>query len=287
VILLLKSLGVQDLLQFHFMDPPPQDNMLNSMYQLWILGAFDNQGALTPLGKNMSEFPLDPPLSKMLLISLQLDCSEEVLIIVSMLSVPSIFYRPKGREEEADHIHEKLQVPESDHLTLLNTFLQWKMHKYTSSWCAQNFVHLKAMRKVREVRSQLREIMLSKKMKLKSTGNEWDCVRKCICSAYFQHAARIKGNSCSVFSFKAKSLIKHVLLFTRITGIGEYINCRTGMPCCLHPHSSLYAMGFTPDYVVYHELLMTSKEYMHFVTAVEPEWLAELGSIFFSVKAKK
>lgn len=48
VVLLLKSLGVQDLLQFHFMDPPPEDNMLNSMYQLWILGALDNTGAVAP-----------------------------------------------------------------------------------------------------------------------------------------------------------------------------------------------------------------------------------------------
>lgn len=46
VVLLLKSLGVQDLLQFHFMDPPPEDNMLNSMYQLWILGALDNTGVV-------------------------------------------------------------------------------------------------------------------------------------------------------------------------------------------------------------------------------------------------
>lgn len=43
-VLLLKSLGVQDLLQFHFMDPPPQDNILNSLYQLWILGALDHTG---------------------------------------------------------------------------------------------------------------------------------------------------------------------------------------------------------------------------------------------------
>lgn len=50
VVLLLKSLGVRDLLQFHFMDPPPQDNMLNSMYQLWILGALDNIGNLNSLG---------------------------------------------------------------------------------------------------------------------------------------------------------------------------------------------------------------------------------------------
>ena len=34
MVLLLKSLGVQDLLEFDFMDPPPEDNMLNSMYQV-------------------------------------------------------------------------------------------------------------------------------------------------------------------------------------------------------------------------------------------------------------
>lgn len=45
----------------------------------------------------------------------------------------------------------------------------------------------------------------------------------------------------------------------RLKGIGEYVNCRTGMPCHLHPTSALFGMGFTPDYVVYHELIMTSK----------------------------
>lgn len=51
------------------------------------------------------------------------------LFLVSMLSVPSIFYRPKGREEEADSVREKFQVPESDHLTYLNVYLQWKQNK--------------------------------------------------------------------------------------------------------------------------------------------------------------
>ena len=62
------------------------------------------------------------------------------------------------------------------------------------------------------------------------------------------------------------------------------MNVRTGMPCNLHPTSSLFGMGFTPDYVVYHELVMTSKEYMQNVTAVDGEWLAELGPMFYSVK---
>jgi pre-mRNA-splicing factor ATP-dependent RNA helicase DHX38/PRP16 len=56
------------------------------------------------------------------------------------------------------------------------------------------------------------------------------------------------------------------------------------MPCHLHPSSALYGLGYTPDYVCYHELVFTSKEYMQCVSAVEPEWLAELGPMFFSIK---
>lgn len=92
-----------------------------------------------------------------------------------------------------------------------------------------------------------------------SSGIDWDIVRKAICSSYFHNAARMKG-------------------------IGEYANLRTGIPCVLHPSSAIYALGFTPDYVVYHELVMTSKEYMQCVTAVNPNWLAEMGPMFFSVK---
>ncbi|KAF7244556.1 Pre-mRNA-splicing factor ATP-dependent RNA helicase PRP16 [Varanus komodoensis] len=259
VVLLLKSLGVQDLLQFHFMDPPPEDNMLNSMYQLWILGALDNTGGLTSTGRLMVEFPLDPALSKMLIVSCDMGCSSEILLIVSMLSVPAIFYRPKGREEESDQVREKFAVPESDHLTYLNVYLQWKNSSYSSLWCNEHFIHAKAMRKVREVRAQLKDIMVQQRMSLASCGTDWDVVRKCICAAYFHQAAKLKG-------------------------IGEYVNIRTGMPCHLHPTSSLFGMGYTPDYVVYHELVMTTKEYMQCVTAVDGEWLAELGPMFYSIK---
>ncbi|XP_077420453.1 pre-mRNA-splicing factor ATP-dependent RNA helicase PRP16 isoform X2 [Vanacampus margaritifer] len=259
VVLLLKSLGVQDLLLFHFMDPPPEDNMLNSMYQLWILGALDNTGSLTPTGRMMVEFPLDPALSKMLIVSCDMGCSADILIIVSMLSVPAIFYRPKGREEESDQVREKFSVPESDHLTYLNVYTQWKNNNYSSIWCNDHFIHTKAMRKVREVRSQLKDIMVQQRMNLMSCGSDWDIIRKCICAAYFHQAAKLKG-------------------------IGEYVNVRTGMPCHLHPTSSLFGMGYTPDYIIYHELVMTTKEYMQCVTAVDGEWLAELGPMFYSIK---
>ena len=87
-----------------------------------MLGALDNTGGLTELGRKMVEFPLDPPLSKLLIVSEGLQCSEEILTIVSMLSVPAIFFRPKDRETESDAAREHFQVPESDHLTLLNVY---------------------------------------------------------------------------------------------------------------------------------------------------------------------
>ena len=76
-------------------------------------------------------------------------------------------------------------MPESDHLTYLNVYHQWKANGYSGQWTADHFIHVKAMRKVREVRSQLKEIMEQQKMKLVSAGSEWDVIRKCICAAYF------------------------------------------------------------------------------------------------------
>ncbi|XBI65275.1 hypothetical protein VPH35_045162 [Triticum aestivum] len=218
VVLLLKSLEVENLLHFDFMDPPPQENILNSMYQLWLLGALNNAGGLTNLGWKMVEFPLDPTLAKMLLMGKELGCVDEVLTIVSMLSVPSVFFRPKDREEESDTAREKFFVPESDHLTLLNVYLLWKSNEYSVDWCNAHFLHFKGLQKAREVRSQLVDILNTLKIPQTSCHREWDVVRKAICSAYFQNSARLKG-------------------------VGEYVNCRNGVPCHLHPSSALYGLG--------------------------------------------
>lgn len=266
-VLLLKSLGVKNLLEFDFMDPPPQDNLLTSMYQLWVLGALDNMGNLTPLGQKMSEFPMEPSLAKILIMSVDYQCSEEMLTIVSMLSVPTVFYRPKERQEESDAARERFYVAESDHLTLLHVYSQWRNNGFKDSWCNRHFLHAKLLRKAREVRAQLEDILKSQKLALVSCGTDWDVIRKCITSGYFHQAARVKG-------------------------IGEYRNCRTGVPMHLHPTSALYGLGYTPDFVVYHELTLTSKEYMGTVTAVDPHWLAELGayvsfsnsSVFYSIR---
>jgi pre-mRNA-splicing factor ATP-dependent RNA helicase DHX38/PRP16 len=155
VVLLLKSLNVDNLLDFDFMDPPPQENILNSMYSLWILGALDNTGGLTKLGSKMVEFPVDPPLAQMLIKAEEANCSNEMLTVVAMLSVPSVWYRPKDREEESDSAREKFFVPESDHLTLLNVYQQWKNNGYRNEWCNKHFIQGKGLKKGREVRAQL------------------------------------------------------------------------------------------------------------------------------------
>jgi len=258
-VLLLKTLGVKNLLEFDFMDPPPQDNLLTSMYQLWVLGALDHVGNLTELGRKMSEFPMEPSMAKVLIMSTEYGCSEEVLTIVSMLSVPTVFYRPKERQEESDTARERFYVAESDHLTLLHVYMQWKNNGFKDNWCAKHFLHAKLLRKAREVRAQLEDILRSQKLPVVSCGTDWDIVRKCITSGYFHHAARVKG-------------------------VGEYVNCRTGVPMHMHPTSALYGLGYTPDYVIYHELTLTSKEYMGIVTAVDPYWLAELGAVFYSIR---
>ena len=104
-----------------------------------------------------------------------------------MLSVPSVFYRPKERAEESDAAREKFFDSESDHLTLLHVYTQWKnngqvLHvlitvRYRDSWCDAHFLHSKSLRKAREVRMQLMDIMKVEKMEVLSCGNDWDVVR--------------------------------------------------------------------------------------------------------------
>lgn len=158
-VLTLKAMGINDLLHFDFMDPPPVQTLIAAMEQLYALSALDDEGMLTRLGRKMAEFPLEPPLSKMLIASVDMGCSDEILTIVAMLSVQNVFYRPKDKQAQADQKKAKFFQPEGDHLTLLAVYEAWKAAKFSNPWCYENFIQARSLRRAQDVRKQLLQIM--------------------------------------------------------------------------------------------------------------------------------
>ena len=85
LVLILKAMGINDLISFPFMDPPPIQSLVSAMEQLYALSALDDEGLLTKVGRMMAEFPIEPQLSKMLLTAVDLQCADEILTITAML----------------------------------------------------------------------------------------------------------------------------------------------------------------------------------------------------------
>jgi ATP-dependent RNA helicase DHX8/PRP22 len=253
-VLTLKAMGINDLLGFDFMDPPPPATLVSALEELYNLGALDEEGLLTRLGRKMAEFPLDPPLSKVLIASVDLGCSEEVLTIIGMLSAQNIFYRPREKQAQADQRKAKFAQPEGDHITLLAVYEAWKASGFSKPWCFENFIQERSMRRAQDVRKQLVAIMDRYKLDLVSAGRNYGVVCQAIASGYFAHAARKDPQE-------------------------GYKTIVDGTPVYIHPGSALFQRQ--PDWVVYHELVLTSKEYMRECTAVDPRWFVELAPRFF------
>ncbi|KAF6017629.1 DHX8 [Bugula neritina] len=189
-VLSLKAMGINDMLAFDFMDPPPVQSLISAMEQLHALSALDDEGLLTRLGRRMAEFPLEPMLSKMLIMSVHLACSDEILTIVSMLSVQNVFYRPKDKQQLADQKKAKFHQAEGDHLTLLAVYNSWKNNKFSNPWCYENFVQIRTLKRAQDVRKQMLGIMDRHKLDVVSCGKAVARVQKTICSGFFRNAAK-------------------------------------------------------------------------------------------------
>ncbi|KAI9679273.1 MAG: DEAH-box ATP-dependent RNA helicase prp22 [Caeruleum heppii] len=259
-ILMLKAMGINDLLHFDFMDPPPTNTMLTALEELYALSALDDEGLLTRLGRKMADFPTDPSLGKVLIASVEMGCSDEILSIVAMLSVlgssQTVFYRPKEKQQQADQKKSKFHDPTGDHLTLLNVYNGWKQAKFSNPWCFENFIQARSMRRVQDVRQQLVGIMDRYRHVVVSCGRDTAKVRQALCSGFFRNAARKDPAE------GYKTLIE-------------------GTPVYLHPSSALF--GKPAEHVIFHTLVLTSKEYMHCTTAIEPKWLVSAAPTFFKV----
>jgi pre-mRNA-splicing factor ATP-dependent RNA helicase DHX15/PRP43 len=110
VVLTLKKLGIDDLVHFDFMDPPAPETLMRALELLNYLGALDDEGDLTDLGRKMAELPIDPQHAKMLIMAPQHQCSNEVLSIVALLNVAQVFMRPKEAAKAADEAKSQVRA---------------------------------------------------------------------------------------------------------------------------------------------------------------------------------
>jgi pre-mRNA-splicing factor ATP-dependent RNA helicase DHX15/PRP43 len=146
-VLYLKKLGINDIVHFDYMDPPAPETLMRALEQLNYLGALDDDGNLTHVGEQMSEFPLDPMLSKMIITSSEkYNCTHDILSIVSLISVPNIFIRPRDQQMEADSAKMKFTCQDSDHITMLNAFNAFLNKGKDSDWCWANYVNYRALK---------------------------------------------------------------------------------------------------------------------------------------------
>lgn len=260
-ILVLKAMGINDLLRFDFMDPPAINTMLTALEELYALGALDDEGFLTRLGRKMSDFPMEPSLAKVLIVSVDLGCSDEMVSIVAMLSLLSVFYRPKEKQVQADQKKAKFHDPTGDHLTMLNVYNAWKQNGYSTPWCFENFIQARSMRRARDVRTQMLKIMERYGHKVASCGHDTDCIRRALCAGFFRNAARREEGADG--------------------GPRCYKTLLSGTPVYVHPSSAM--LGKQAEWVIYHELVLTTREYMRWTTSIEPKWLVEAAPTFLKV----
>ncbi|KAM6967689.1 pre-mRNA-splicing factor ATP-dependent RNA helicase DHX16 [Aplochiton taeniatus] len=257
VVLLLKSLGINDLIHFDFMDPPPHETLVLALEQLYALGALNHLGELTKLGRRMAELPVDPMLSKMILASEQYKCSEEVLTIAAMLSVNnSIFYRPKDKVVHADNARMNFVVPGGDHMVLLNVYTQWMESGYSTQWCYENFIQFRSMKRARDVREQLEGLMDRIEVEVVSSQGDIMPIRKAVTAGYFYHTARLSK--------------------------GGYKTVKHQQTVYVHPNSSLFEEQ--PRWLIYHELVFTTKEFMRQVIEIDSAWLLEVAPHYYKNK---
>ncbi|XP_061754251.1 ATP-dependent RNA helicase DHX33 isoform X2 [Nerophis ophidion] len=171
VMLQLMALGIQDVMNFDFMSKPSAEALCSAVEHLELLGAVErNHGhvVLTGLGKKMSRFPLEPRYAKTILLSSNYSCSEEMLSMVSLLSVDTVLYNPPARREEVLAVRKKFMSSGGDHMTLLNIYRAFQKVNGNKEWCRENFVNSRNMSLVKDVRAQLREICLKVRLILQN-----------------------------------------------------------------------------------------------------------------------
>ena len=263
VVLTLKKLGIDDLVHFDFMDPPAPETLMRALEVLNYLGALDDEGDLTDLGRQMAELPLDPQLSKMLICSPDYNCSNEIVSIVAAMSVPQIFLRPRENAKAADEAKAQFVDQTSDHITLLNAYATYEEVPQAErrDWCWNNFINDRSISSAESVKKQLTGIMKRLDIPLvtcRSANGNYDtnAIRMALTNAMYMQTAYLQR-------------------------AGNYLTVKDNQIVYLHPSSSVEGK---PQWVLFEEFALTSKNYIRTVTTTRGEWLVEMAPHYFDLE---
>ena len=206
----------------------------------------------------MSNFPLEPQLSKMLLSAQDYNCTNEILSIVALLSAPLVFVRPKEKRAAADAVHAQFAHREGDHLTLLNVYHAYKQAENPNTFCFQNYLNMRSLKNADNVRTQLAKLMLKLNLKLTSPSMDnmnfyYTCIRKALVTGFFMQVAYASGK--------------------------RYLTIKENQVVSLHPSTCI---DHKPQWMLYHEFVLTSANFIRTVTEIRPEWLVEIAPNFYA-----
>uniref|UniRef100_A0A667ILH0 RNA helicase n=1 Tax=Lynx canadensis TaxID=61383 RepID=A0A667ILH0_LYNCA len=261
VVLTLKCLAIHDVIRFPYLDPPNERLILEALKQLYQCDAIDRSGHVTRLGLSMVEFPLPPHLTCAVIKAASLDCEDLLLPIAAMLSVENVFIRPVDPEyqKEAEQRHRELAAKAggfNDFATLAVIFEQCKSSGAPASWC-QHWIHWRCLFSAFRVEAQLRELI--RKLKQQSDfpretfeGPKHEVLRRCLCAGYFKNVAR-------------RSVGR---TFCTMDGRGS--------PVHIHPSSALHEQETKLEWIIFHEVLVTTKVYARIVCPIRYEWVRDL-----------
>ena len=271
IVLQLKALGVDDVLHFDFVSPPSSAALSDGLELLFALGAIDEHGKLTdPLGLNMAEFPVEPRVSKMLLSSFEFGCSEEALIVAAMTSARDVFARPPNRRDqekfrEREKCLRSFSDPSGDHATLLGIFRDYQDSGKDRNWCVENFLNANVLNYVSEIHRQLTKYLRrfaddddDDKMFV-SCGEDSEALLKCVSSGFFSNCARLMPS-------------------------GNYRTIRGNREVVLHPTSALVRLSKLPNWIIFHDVIYTTREYARDVSAINPHWIGAIAPHFYKIR---
>ncbi|CAN0896183.1 Probable pre-mRNA-splicing factor ATP-dependent RNA helicase DEAH4 [Linum grandiflorum] len=270
-VLYLKSLDLPDIdiLKFDFLDSPSAESLEDALKQLYLIDAIDENGAITSVGRTMAELPLEPSLSRTLMEANENGCLSQALTVAAMLSAETtLLPNRSSKNNEKKRKQEPLDLPDGsgfgDHIQMLQIFEEWDEYDYDIRWCRDHGLQERGMVFVKDVRKQLCQIM--QKIAKGSTDVratrrykdvEHDCrnLRKALCVGYANKLAEkmVHHNGYRTIGFKPQ-LVQ------------------------VHPSSVLKPDedGMFPNYVVYHELIATSRPFMRSICSVEMRWVVPI-----------